>query len=97
MLVRVYEIADHDVMQTFFGEESPDRPVATLGHDHGELIFEGNMTETPIEGDVLLLPDGNGSEGGGDAEYVILVKVYHAVENEVEIVVHRRHFEGASS
>lgn len=92
MQTRVYEVTDHDVLDQFFSEAAPARPVATLGSDHGELIFDGNLSETPGEGDVLVLKD-----QGRPTEYVILLKLYLADINTVELVVHQRHFDGGGA
>jgi hypothetical protein len=88
MQIQVYEVVDHDVLNAYFGEDSADRRILGLGTGHGELIFAGNMTETPGEGDIL--------EVGGE-EYLVIVKIYHTAENLVELVVHHRHIEAPQS
>lgn len=85
MRVRIYEIEDHDVIDTFFGENQPDRAMADLGAEHGTLISKTLMSILPQEDDLLIV---------NEREYVVLLRVFHSESDEASLLVHARHFEG---
>lgn len=87
MRTLVYEI-DHETLEAFFGEDTPNRPVVTLGPENGNLIFEGDMAIHPDAGDVLVL-DGAGTNM---VEYVIVCRLYFADHDNACLIVHERHY-----
>lgn len=87
MRTRVYEITDEDVLDAFFDEDQPDRPLLGL-MDHGELIFDGNMSLLPDIYDTFLL---NGP-ANTKLEYGIIARLYHADEDVAVLYVSPRIF-----
>lgn len=102
MKTKIYEIADHDVMDTFFGENPRTKAITDIAKDHGEFLWEGEVSNVPDVGDVLGLDNDEqigtltGDDGEEEAvyaqdEYVIVVRYYHADEDTWWLLVHPRH------
>lgn len=89
MKTTVYALDDHDVLQTYFGEDSEDHALVNFGESHCEKIFDGSMVSTPSDGDLLILPDAEGDM----VEYLVIVKIFFT--DSVQLIVHPRHFENA--
>lgn len=98
MRTLVYEIADHDVMETFFGENPRTKPITEIARDHAELIFDGDIDPIADCGDVLGIDsdeeigkDGQDNPVFRPNEYIILVRYVHADANVLYLLVHQRH------
>ena len=89
MKTRVYEIKDHDVMETFFGDDPKQTPIRDIAQNHGNMIWEGVLTLHPDAGDALVLD----AEDDSEQEYVILARAYYADREEAFLLVHARHIE----
>jgi hypothetical protein len=94
----IYEIDDHDVTNTFFGEEPRYKAIIDICRDHGDLIFEGDLTPVADCGDVIGIDTDEevGKNADGEpifkqAEYVILVRYNHADTDSLYLLVHERH------
>jgi hypothetical protein len=83
----IYEVEDEDVLDTFFSEDAPPRPMAAVGVEHGKLIFKDKLSSSVQENDIIIV---------NDVEYFVLLRIIHADVNEMELLVHRRHFEGSA-
>ena len=88
MRTRVYEVQDHDILATFFGDDMPVRRVAELGQDHGELIFDGELDNLPQRAGLLLIDGAEGVE-----EYVVVQELIHADTNTAILIVHAPHYD----
>ncbi len=90
MRTKIYEIADEDVLETFFGENPKPASTINIAESFGDLIYDG---------DVDWLPEGGGQDtvtldGEGETieEYMMVVKTYHADKNLTVAIVHKPHF-----
>lgn len=103
MRTKIYEIADHDVIETFFGESPRSKAIVDIAKDHGDLIFEGECTPVVDCGDVLGIDTDEeiGKIVDPDTkeerpifrqdEYIIIVRYYHADDDILWLLVHPRH------
>jgi hypothetical protein len=81
--LKVYEIEDEDVLNTFFGENQKPHPIADIAKDHATKIYDNQ---------VLAVPDGNGNDViviNGD-EYVVIVRAFDVDTDVVTVLVHKR-------
>jgi hypothetical protein len=88
MRTKIYEITDQHILERFFGPDALERPVASLGQDHGKLIFSGGMDHHPDSGDALLVDGDHPSVN----EYIVICRLYHADKNSVTLIVHPREY-----
>lgn len=87
MKTTVYEIADEDVLELFFGENQKYMPIWAIARDHGVKIWEGDLSLHPDAGDVLCI---EGASAGVD-EYMIVCRAYSADTDSSILLVHTRY------
>jgi len=85
---------DDDALDTWFSEEAPARPLNEFAENHGQLVFDGSMDRTPVDGNIILLKDDNDDV----KEFIVLLQVFRLDHDDpnadlAEVYVHERHFE----
>lgn len=88
MKVLVQSVDDVDVLETYFGEDSASRPLDSLGAMHGTVVFRGVLSNLPNDGDVVVF---------SGTEYNVVVRIFDIANDEVEIIVHERHYDDDGS
>ena len=87
MQVKIYETNDHDVLESYFGEDAGDHPLVDFGERHCALIYNGPVSAVPNDGDLIVLKDPDGDF----VEYFVIVKIFFI--EEAHLIVARREFE----
>jgi hypothetical protein len=90
MRARIYEIEDENILETFFGDDPKPSKIYNVAHDHGTLIFDGEVDWLPESGSQLdsITIDGK----SGQDEYIVVAKTIYADENIVIVIVHPLQF-----
>ena len=83
MNAKFYNIEDPDVLETFFGEDRPPRPLVNLGPNMGELLFDGEVQYLPTSGDIVIFDN---------EEYNIICMLLTPEDNSATFIVHPKFF-----